>query len=36
MIARQCSSCGGFCGGGFNLNGKYYFCKQLKLSELKK
>lgn len=28
MLARQCSSCGGMCGGGFTLKGRYYFCKQ--------
>ena len=27
MIARQCSSCGGICGGGYTVNGKYKFCK---------
>lgn len=28
MIARQCGSCGGVCGGGFTLKGRYRFCKQ--------
>jgi hypothetical protein len=27
-MIRQCSSCGGFCGGGYtNKSGKYIFCK---------
>lgn len=27
MIARQCSSCGGMCGGGYTVSGRYKFCK---------
>lgn len=33
MIARQCGSCGGFCGGGYTRkNGRYVFCKAENIS----
>lgn len=37
-MLKQCSSCGGFCGGGFydKKTAKYHFCKQLTLSQIKK